>query len=113
MRSVSLLETLKSLMRTINTILSKTGSRQTGSVSEEVTRRRESHPIQSDPAAGNNNKVLVVDDSAVSRKVVKLALERNGYEIFEAKNGLEALTRLNIQKPDLVLLDIIMPGMDG
>ena len=113
MRSLSLLETLKSLMRTINSILSKTGSRQTGSVSEEVARRRESHPLPSDPAAGNNNKVLVVDDSAVSRKVEKLDLERNGHEIVETKNGLEALTRLNTQKPDLVLLDIIMPGMDG
>jgi twitching motility two-component system response regulator PilG len=86
---------------------------QTGSVSEEVARLRESHPFEVNPADGKNNKVLVVDDSAVARKVVKLALERNGYEIFEATNGLEALTRLNTQRPDLVLLDIIMPGMDG
>ncbi len=86
---------------------------QSGSVSEEVGRLRESHPFEVNPADGKNNKVLVVDDSAVARKVVKLALERNGYEIFEATNGLEALTRLNTQRPDLVLLDIIMPGMDG
>ena len=86
---------------------------ETGSVPQEVAGLGESHPFEPKPVEGRKNKVLVVDDSAVSRKVISLALKRNGCEIFEAKNGLEALTRLNTQKPDLVLLDIIMPGMDG
>ena len=86
---------------------------ETGSMPEEVGRLGESHPFWASPVETQKNKVLVVDDSAVSRKVASLTLERNGYEIFQAKNGLEALTSMNAQKPDLVLLDIIMPKMDG
>ncbi len=97
----------------LQALLGYKAGRQTGPVSEEAAGLRESYPFEANPAGDKHNKVLVVDDSAVSRKVVKLALERNGYQIFEATNGLEALTRLNTQKPDLVLLDIIMPGMDG
>ena len=97
----------------LQALLSYMAGLETGSIPEEVTQLGESHPFWASPAEVKNNKVLVVDDSAVSRKVASLALERNGYEIFQAKNGLEALTRMNTQKPDLVLLDIIMPKMDG
>ena len=86
---------------------------ETGSIPEGVARLGGSHPFWSSLVDAKKNKVLVVDDSAVSRKVASLALERNGYEIFQAKNGLEALTSMNTEKPDLVLLDVIMPGMDG
>jgi twitching motility two-component system response regulator PilG len=97
----------------LQALLSYTAGLETGSIPAEVALLGESHPFRANPADTKKNKVLVVDDSAVSRKVASLALERNGYEIFQAKNGLEALTSLNTQKADLVLLDIIMPGMDG
>ena len=78
------------------------------------------------PAAGNNTdstalslhdkikrKILVVEDSSTIRKVISITLSQKGYEIIEAGDGLEALSRLNESKPDLILLDIILPKMDG
>lgn len=58
-------------------------------------------------------KVLVVEDSSTTRKVISITLSQRGYEIIEARDGLEALSRLNEEKPDLILLDIILPKMDG
>lgn len=61
----------------------------------------------------NKNKILVVEDSAVTRKVITMALTQNGYEVAQTKNGPEALTYIETNRPDLILLDIIMPGIDG
>ena len=58
-------------------------------------------------------KILVVEDSPTIRKVISITLGQKGYDIVEAGDGLEALSRLNEVKPDLVLLDIILPKMDG
>jgi twitching motility two-component system response regulator PilG len=58
-------------------------------------------------------KILVVEDSSTIRKVISITLSQKGYEIIEAGDGLEALSRLNETKPDLILLDIILPKMDG
>lgn len=57
--------------------------------------------------------ILVVEDSQTSRKVITMLLERQGYAIVEAKNGVEALTRLAEVVPDLVLLDLMLPDMSG
>jgi len=57
--------------------------------------------------------VLVVEDSPVAREVVMKILEREGYNVVGAGNGLEALDRLHSETPDLVLLDVMMPEMDG
>ncbi len=58
-------------------------------------------------------KVLVVDDEESLRILYKKELEREGYEVLTASNGNEALLRLQEGKPDLVVLDIIMPVMNG
>ena len=60
-----------------------------------------------------SKKILVVEDSSTIRKVISITLSRKGYEIIEAEDGLEALSRLNESKPDLILLDILLPKMDG
>lgn len=57
--------------------------------------------------------ILVVDDSAYSRKKARLALRDDGYEIVEAKNGQEGLDKLEEHSPDCILLDLLMPDMDG
>lgn len=57
--------------------------------------------------------ILVVEDSSTTRKVITVTLKRNGYRIIEAVDGLEALSRISEYKPDLVLLDLILPKMDG
>jgi twitching motility two-component system response regulator PilG len=58
-------------------------------------------------------KILVVEDSPTTRKVVVLTLKQKGYAMVEARDGLEALGKVNEERPDLVLLDIILPKMDG
>jgi chemosensory pili system protein ChpA (sensor histidine kinase/response regulator) len=57
--------------------------------------------------------VMVVDDSITMRKVTGRVLERSGYEVMTAKDGIDALERLNERVPDVMLLDIEMPRMDG
>ena len=58
-------------------------------------------------------RILVVDDSAAVRAKCSRLLVTNGYEVVEAADGVEALERYKECKPDGVLLDIIMPAMDG
>ncbi len=55
----------------------------------------------------------MVDDSVTVRKVTGRLLERNGYEVVTAKDGVDAITQLQDMKPDVMLLDIEMPRMDG
>ena len=57
--------------------------------------------------------ILVVDDIGIIRRLVRVNLEPAGYGVIEATNGAEALERIKESKPDLVLLDVIMPVMDG
>ncbi len=59
------------------------------------------------------SKILVVDDDPVVRKNLAILLQRAGYETDQAADGVEAIERLNQQKFDLVLSDILMPRMDG
>lgn len=58
-------------------------------------------------------KVLVVDDALFTRKVLREILESEGYEVIEATNGREAVDKFQTERPDLVLLDVSMPEMDG
>jgi two-component system, chemotaxis family, chemotaxis protein CheY len=58
-------------------------------------------------------KVLVVDDSALARRTCRQILEDEGYIVLEAPDGLAALERYYLEKPDLVLLDLVMKGMYG
>lgn len=62
---------------------------------------------------GGKSRILVVEDSSMTRKVIKRSLEMDGYEVVEAEDGYHALAELHHSKPDLVLLDLILPGMDG
>lgn len=57
--------------------------------------------------------ILVVDDDPNLREVVRYALSREGYRVEEAQNGEEALRRWRALKPDLLVLDVMMPELDG
>ena len=59
------------------------------------------------------SRVLVVDDETKNRELLRAALEAQGYDVEEAASGSEALTRIAAAAPDLMLLDVAMPGMDG
>jgi two-component system cell cycle response regulator DivK len=58
-------------------------------------------------------KVLVADDKETGRELVRAVLENSGYQVFEASDGPEALVEANRIHPDLIILDIHMPGLDG
>ncbi len=60
-----------------------------------------------------SSRILIVDDSAMSRRIVRGMLESAGYDVTEAADGLAALEHYSIEKPDLVLLDMVMTGMYG
>lgn len=58
-------------------------------------------------------KILIVDDSALSRRTLRRILETAGYEVKEADDGMTALEVYFLEKPNLVLLDLVMKGMYG
>ena len=57
--------------------------------------------------------VLIVDDEPTVRSLVRDVLELNGYQVREASSGDEALTAVDAQPPDCVVLDVMMPGLSG
>jgi len=61
----------------------------------------------------HNNRILVVDDERGLVRIIRLNLEQDGFEVFEANNGAQAMDRLRAVIPDLVLLDVMMPDLDG
>jgi len=69
-----------------------------------------SEPI---PVIKQKKVIMVVDDSVTVRKVTTRLLERNGYQVVQAKDGVDAISKLEEVHPDLMLLDIEMPRMDG
>ena len=58
-------------------------------------------------------KILIVEDEANIRELLRLYLEREGYTVLEAKNGVEGIKKWKSDKPDMLLLDVMMPVMDG
>jgi CheY-like chemotaxis protein len=64
-------------------------------------------------AAPESASILVVDDDRVNRVLLMRSLEKLGHKVVTAANGREALDRLQVEEPDIDLLDILMPVMDG
>jgi type II secretory ATPase GspE/PulE/Tfp pilus assembly ATPase PilB-like protein/ActR/RegA family two-component response regulator len=63
--------------------------------------------------ARTRHRVLIVDDDRMIRMLVKLLLEKEGYEVIEGENGLHAVELARRERPDLIVLDLMMPEMDG
>ena len=62
---------------------------------------------------GDKRSILVVDDDAKILRFVRWSLRLAGYEVITATDGEDALLIMEARKPDLIVLDIVMPGMDG
>lgn len=60
-----------------------------------------------------SKKILVVDDDQATLHLLEKILNSNGYEVFKAVDGLDALVKVKNEKPDLILLDIMMPEING
>jgi DNA-binding response OmpR family regulator len=58
-------------------------------------------------------QVMIVDDEVAARTLVSIMLRRAGYEVIEAHNGLSAKKMLDTYRPDLFIVDVMMPGIDG
>jgi CheY-like chemotaxis protein len=67
-------------------------------------------PIASDKQP---KRILIVDDSDVVRHGIRAFLERSGYICIEAADGAEAITKARHLKPDLIVMDLVMPGING
>ncbi|MEZ5612676.1 response regulator transcription factor [Cognatazoarcus halotolerans] len=59
------------------------------------------------------NKILVVDDSPTERYSMQEVLTRNGYQVVTAESGEDAIAKSKSERPDLILMDVVMPGMNG
>jgi len=61
----------------------------------------------------SSKKILLVDDEADFLEMIKIRLQASDYDVVVARSGKEALLKIKSEKPDAVLLDILMPGLDG
>ena len=61
----------------------------------------------------STKRILVVEDMEINRKVVRIVLKAKGYEVLEAVDAEEALVMLQAELPDLILMDIALPGISG
>jgi DNA-binding response OmpR family regulator len=60
-----------------------------------------------------SQSVLIVDDEPMARTLLRLMLVRAGFNVSEAEDGFDALNKVKKDPPDIILLDVMMPGMDG
>ncbi len=68
---------------------------------------------RADEAAGDGKTVLVIDDDPDHLNIMKTILERNGYHAMTAANGRDGMAKIETHTPDLLILDIMIPDMDG
>ena len=61
----------------------------------------------------SDSTILVADDEPINRALIQRRLERAGYRVITAQNGREAVEKARAERPDLVILDVMMPVMDG
>ncbi len=61
----------------------------------------------------NKNRILIVDDEDDLRKMLRFRLEATGYDVSEARDGYEGLNKARSTAPDLIVLDLMLPKMDG
>src|SRR5436309_10027418 len=63
--------------------------------------------------ANARKKIIIVDDDRETREMLKMALELEGYDVAQAANGLRLISHLHVDRPDAILLDVMMSWIDG
>ncbi|MBX5456608.1 MAG: response regulator [Thermogemmatispora sp.] len=58
-------------------------------------------------------RIIVVDDDKETREIITFVLSRNGFEVVTAADGRQLAALLEVERPDLIILDVMMPGLDG
>ena len=79
----------------------------------QLRREPQGQATGAETAAGDDRCVLVVDDDAVLRRVVRAVLEADGFRVIEAHDGQQGLELAASARPRVVILDVMMPGLDG
>jgi DNA-binding response OmpR family regulator len=79
----------------------------------QLRREPQGQPETREAGAGDDRCVLVVDDDAVLRRVVRAVLEADGFRVIEAHDGQQGLEMAASERPSVVILDVMMPGLDG
>lgn len=92
---------------------SRKSSPETASASDSAPRSRPTAPGNQAGEAAKKKKILVVDDSLTSLLSQQLTLGVDDYDIVIARNGKEAIAKAVAERPDLILMDVVMPAMDG
>ncbi len=82
----------------------------TAEVNESVS---DGDALVADGVAGRRVKVMVIDDSKTIRRTAETLLKKEGFDVIAATDGFEALSMIADHQPDLILLDIMMPRLDG
>jgi signal transduction histidine kinase/DNA-binding response OmpR family regulator/ferredoxin len=83
------------------------------SAEQLMVQQLKNHLVSVAPLKNGEKNVLVVDDESSIRELLKQEFEEEGYNVTEAKDGFEALEKIKIRKPDIVILDVMMPLMNG
>jgi DNA-binding response OmpR family regulator len=60
-----------------------------------------------------NNKILIIEDDPATSRLVEYSLRHEGYHVVKATNGLEGIRMAHAEAPDLIILDVMLPGLDG
>ncbi|OGO25022.1 MAG: hypothetical protein A2144_14940 [Chloroflexi bacterium RBG_16_50_9] len=60
-----------------------------------------------------DKKILIIEDDPATLRLVDYSLRHEGYEVVKASNGLEGIRKVQSEAPDLVILDVMLPGLDG
>ena len=89
------------------------GSRFSFTLPISQTAGRESVPIRPEVLPGLGNTVLVIEDDPLTLAALEVALQRKGYRALRASNGLEGVEMAQLNSPDLIVLDLVMPGLNG
>ena len=84
-----------------------------GYLTKPVSNRELLQALAACGASGERTRVLVVDDDPVVRSFITSALERSGYDVVQAQDGVEALQAVDQGRPSAILLDLMMPRLDG
>ncbi|MEH2172775.1 response regulator [Nostoc sp.] len=81
---------------------------------DALVKQLKEHVITTNPVLNQNSKtILVVDDDINIRELLRQQLETEGYNVREAKDGVDAIHQIKIARPDLILLDVMMPQING
>jgi len=96
---------------TVEHIITFIASQQSGAGVESIIDA--DVPASAISNASDQKKILVVEDSKTTRRVIKMTLQGSGYTVIESEDGVDALTKINDEQPDLILLDVMLPKLDG